>query len=245
VSGGLFPKGEWNDWIDGHGTPKGEPVDAHVNELYPEDGTFNVSALYKNMAKAIDADLRKAPEAVLHTEATPRGGKVVAKVRVGFPSSSHSDVYVRMLVVEDVVNTLVTDAKPVGFWSQIDGIRQNHYMVVRSASRDGKSPDRYPLGSLLHGAGAVEYTFDMAKVQRQLLASRDVALKLAKSGAGQNRQNGPRRLVAAFTGKDNWVMDPARLYLVALAQDVHTGDVLQAQMVHVDTGPKGERLKLP
>ena len=115
----------------------------------------------------------------------------------------------------------------------------NHYMVVRAASHSGG----YPLGSILNGIGTVTYTFDMAKSQEQRLLRRKQVGILGE--ARRKRDPEDQWNVAGFADKGNWTVDPTRLFVVALVQDVRTGDVLQAQMVHVNTGPYGELLQLP
>jgi len=217
---------EWDDWIDGLGTSS----DNCDNPGCP--------TLYGTMAKAIDADLHKEPEAVLHAEATPRGGKVVAKVQVTSLSPSNRDVYVRMLVVEDTVRLEIADSSRignVGYDPKQD--RLDHYMVVRAASRS----KNYSLGTLLHGNGTVSYTFDMGKLGEQLLRNRKIALNVKDT----NNMRENRKWGAEFISKRNWIMEPARLHLVALVQDVHTGSVLQARMIPVEPGVHGSLLKLP
>jgi hypothetical protein len=81
---------DWGNWIDGHAT-KG----CTAFGCGPDQVT--------NMETVVNAELRKAPEAVLHLEATPRNGTIVTKVQVTSISKSHSDVYLRIVVIEDTV----------------------------------------------------------------------------------------------------------------------------------------------
>ena len=225
---GINGEPNWDDWIDGHSVP-GKLVDQ------------------------IDAELHKAPEAVLHLEATPHGGKIVAKVQVESLSGSHQDVYVRMAVVEDTVNLVVTDTSKLPDYRRPGGeyaYRLNHYMVVRSAARDPKNPSKYTMGIPLHGSGTVTYTFDMAKTQEQRLHFRALQMGTVKPKSEWDNEfvrwmADNRDQYSGFGGMEGWTMDPKRLYLVAFVQDAHTGDVLQTQMVHVNTGLQGELLKLP
>jgi len=157
-----------------------------------------------------------------------------------------------MVVVEDTVQLELTgDKKFEEKWSgYIHNYRKPHYMVVRSALRDG----RYPLGTLVHvnGTSTVSYTFDMVKIQKQRLWYRKLSLGEVQPKSAEDSlmlKNmgglGIGGLGAECGAKKNWMMDPTRLHLVAFVQDVHTGDVLQAQIVRVSTGPKGELLQLP
>jgi len=238
---------EWDDWIDGRATQIHYGLDDKV------------AVLVKDMERKVDSELHKAPEAVLQTEARVQGGTIVAKVQVKSLTPPHSDVYVRMLVVEDTVNLEYTDpsqghvsrATLAAYYHWVKAgytVRLNHYMVVRAASRDNRYPAKYPMGELLHGTGTVSYTFDMVKDQRQRLRNRSLVLgelqpqsELDSYHLDSWKTSGS----AIFADIKNWKLNPTRLHLVTLVQDAHTGDILQTQMIPVNTGRHGELLKLP
>lgn len=116
-----------------------------------------------------------------------------------------------------------------------------HYMVVRGAASEAK----HSLGLLLHGPGKVSYTFNLAKSQQSILNLHKLGLGMPpKAGSDTNNLDLIKEVVSGFPDERAWLINPARLHVVAFVQDVHTGDVLATKMIAVNAGPHGELLKL-
>jgi hypothetical protein len=214
---GVFPQKYEEDWIDGHATES-------MSFAFGDDPVaFNVHS----MATAIEAQRKRAPEAVLQIDATPNTGKLVTHVRVDSLAPEHHDVYVRLLVVEDTVRLKRTAPFDTGYYP-----RATHYMVVRAAARDAA----HTMGLPLHGPGTITYTFDMAKVQARILRSWALGAGAVPGSEEKEAAQDLKSLFAVFSDKSNWTINPARLHVVALVQDAHTGDVLQAAMIPVGRG---------
>jgi hypothetical protein len=188
------------------------------------------------MVTAIDAELQKVPEAVLHVEAHPEGGTLVTQVRVESLTPDHQDVYVRICVVEDTVHLKQAPGVP-------GTPRLDHYMVVRATAHDAA----HPMGLPLHGAGTVSYTFALAKEQQRLLhywALGKAPVPQTADDSTLTQIQDVKNLFSVFPDKQNWLIDSTRLHVIAFVQDAHTGDVLQAAMIPVDAGPHEPELKL-
>jgi hypothetical protein len=222
---GLFPNQYYDDWIDGRGT---------MDNMISLSGEDLAPKYYQAMVTAIEAELKKPPEAVLHVEAIPTGGTLQTRVRVDSVAPGHPDLYVRILVVEDTVRL----RRAPGSTS---GLRLDHYMVVRAAARDAT----HAMGLPLHGKGTLSYTFDLAKVQARIL--RWWQLGMGAAPGSESEAAGAedlKTLFSVFAEKENWLIDPARLRVVAFVQDAKTGDVLQAAMIPIPAGPNGTALTL-
>jgi hypothetical protein len=226
---GIFPRAEteWDDWVNGHS--------AHD---IPGSGSVNIQHnLFDPMARAIDSALRTEPEAAIRVHLVATGGKLTTQVTVDSVSRKHRNLYVRILLVEDTIRldpVLPDSLKEIR-------VRKDHYMVVRSAARRG----RYTMGIPLHvpsGHGRLTYTFDVERLQQSHL--RYYTLHEAAFPDSGKSLEGVflDRVFAFFPNRDDWTMNPERLHVVAAVQDATTGEVLQAQMVPVPTGPAGLQL---
>lgn len=220
---GLLPGNKNSeDYIDGHAT-----TNSNILALVQGQGVL-ASKFYRKMLTAVETELRKVPEAVLHVEARPSGGDLMTQVRVESLAPGHPDVYVRICVVEDTV--LLKQALTAQ-----GTFRSNHYMVVRSVAYDAT----HPMGLPLHGQGTVSYTFALAKEQQRLLhywALGHGPVPQTDDDSTLAQIQDVKVLFSRFPDKQNWVMNPARLHVVAFVQDARTGDVLQAAMIPVGVG---------
>jgi len=241
---GLFPPdtGKYNPWIDGHGA--GNWSQEAVKDLIGPHGDLDVwgemqhaKRDYADYVRMIDAELHRAPEAVLHTQATPHGGTLSTQVTVTSLAPGHPDVYVRIVLVEDTVH-LVLGTQPLN-------IRPDYYMIVRDFARS----TQFPLGIPLHGPGTVNYTFDVAKVQQERIREYRQYIADQREWETEHRKShiiiDPRVLDILPPNANTYRINPARLHVVVYVQDARTGDVLQAQMIPVSTGPHGAKLQLP
>jgi hypothetical protein len=220
---GIFPGRYGDDWIDGRPTSRNNILvamqlgSARMAEKY-----------YHDMAAAIDVALQKAPEAVLHVEAHPAGGTLLTKVRVESLAPDHQDVYVRICVVEDTVRLKKSP-------EAISTPRLDHYMVVRATAHDTV----HSMGLPLHGPGTVSYTFDLAREQRRMLyywALGKAPVPQTANDSALTQIEEVKNLFSVFPDKQNWLMNPIRLHVVAFVQDAYTGDVLQAAIIPVNSG---------
>lgn len=222
---GLFPNQYHDDWIDGHGT---------ADNMLSLTGEDLAPKYYQAMVTAIETERKKAPEAVLHVDATPAGGLLKTRVRVDSIAPGHAELYLRIVVVEDTVH--LTRAP-----GSTSGLRLDHSMVVRAAARDAA----HPMGLPLHGPGQISYTFELGKEQTRIL--RWWQLGAGAAPGSESEAAGAedlKVLFPTFIEKRNWLINPERLHVVAFVQDAHTGDVLQAAMIPVPAGPHGPLLKL-
>jgi hypothetical protein len=215
---GFVPRGKyWDNWIDGHATESNGNLFENVN--------VRAAQMVRSMTAAIDTELKKAPEAVLHIDAHGAKGVLMTQVHVDSLAPGHRDVYVRICLVED---TVLLQKAP----GQKATPRLNHYMVVRAVSQDSV----YPLGLPLPASRTVSYTFPLMQKQQRLLHYWELGNTPVSKTASEEKLSQMRDiqiLYALFPDKKNWLMNPARLHVVAFVQDAHTGDVLQAAMIPV------------
>jgi hypothetical protein len=219
-----FPQRYGDDWIDGRPTTTMD----NLFEVASQSNDVRAAKYYHDMSRAIDAELQKAPEAVLQVTARSVEGAVVTEVHVESLATDHMDVYVRLCVVEDTIQLRQapgTPGKP----------RLDHYMVVRAAARDMT----HPMGLPLHGPGTVTYTFDLAKTQQRLLRYWQLGndpIPQKTDDDVLDRIKEVKEVFLRFPDQQNWRINPARLHVVAFVQDARTGDVLQAAMSPVPAG---------
>jgi hypothetical protein len=220
---GILPKqAAWDDWINGH-------------SRIDERAIYSAEAGYTTMVRAIDSLLRTPPAARLHVQATWHAtwhaNQLVTEVTVDSLAPEHRDVYVRLVLLEDTVRLIFDTSAHAVHRTKVE-----HYMVVRSAARTAA----LPLGLPLHaprGHGTVTYTFDVGRLQRDLLANKHIGMgmipasQLTPDRAEEIEEM--KRIFALFPDDRNWMLDSTRLHVVAFVQDPRTGDILQAQMVRV------------
>jgi hypothetical protein len=216
---GILPaQPAWDDWINGY---SGDD----------EHGVESADAFYTTMVRAIDSALQTPPAARLQVEVTAHAGQLLTRVTVDSLGPAHRDVYVRLVLLEDTVR-LIFDTSA----HAVHRTKTEHYMVVRSAARTAALPLGLPLQTP-HGHGRVTYTFDVARLQRELLANKQLGMGLIPASQltpdRAEEIEEMKRIFALFPDGRNWTLDPARLHVVAFVQDPRTGEILQAQMVPV------------
>ena len=224
---GLFPNQYHDDWIDGHGT---------MDNMLSLSGEDLRPKYYRAMVNAIETELHKAPEAVLHVEATPHGGTLQTRVHVESLAPNRAETYVRILVVEDTVRL----QRAPQFDKGGPYPRVEHYMVVRAFAHDAT----HVLGLPLTGPGTVSYTFDLAQAQARLLRWWQLGMGAAPGSQEKETAEDVKQMFSIFSDKANWLIHPSHLHVVAFVQDAHTGEVLQAAMIPVAAGSNGTPLKL-
>jgi len=238
---GLFPRDprdslKWNSWVDGHATEDWSNANDPMDDRNRPNGNVwayfrFVQKNYADAVQAIDAELQRAPEAVLRVQVTPHGGTLSTQVTVTSLAPGHSDVYVRIVLAEDTVHLVLGPRNRV--------FRPDFHMVVRDFARSAQ----FPLGVPLHGAGAVHYTFDVAKVQADLNQVFKKTLSDCTLYRKEHSDGGACDVIQPVAS--NYRINPKRLHVVAFVQDAVTGDVLQAQMVPASMGQQVAQLKLP
>jgi len=205
-----------------------------------------------NLAKAVDAELKRPPEAFLQVQTRVDHGRIIASVKVDSITGKHKKTYLRLVVVEDTVH-LVADGQyeqPRPNVAQLP--RQVHHMVVRADAHT----KTLSLGLPLRVPGTIEYTFDMAAVQSRFVRYHKFGIdsiapwdfrtwqesKVVKIWNPDHKKSTEEELVK-FPDERDWRMDPLRLHVVAFVQDAESAEVLQAVMVQLD--PAQARRLLP
>ena len=186
------------------------------------------------------------------TNERAKGGRVLTHVHVDSVTGQHPKVYLRLLLVEDSIRL------------RGDGIdradtflpRLKHHMVVRAVAH--RPPVFWALS--LQVPGTVNYTFDVAALQRRHLRYYKQGVKALAQAYPVSKEPRQKRDMFAldssmldewtkqlkrFPDEQDWRMNPTRLHIVAYIQDARTGEILQAAMVPVDAGWNGKRLVLP
>ena len=241
VCPGLLKKDGMDDWIDGTSTP------------YVSEHDSAAQLLYETMRPVVDAELRRPPEAFFHVRATVRRGQVLTRVTVDSITGRHTQVFLRLLLVEDTVtlgspqieehgalpDPVTKVSRPV-----VRPLRREYHMVVRAyAHLPGLA-----LGVPVRAGSTQQYTFDVAAIQQRHLRYHQIAAQLAAhTPLQESDQRFLQRFMDAdwskaytdvmgmFTDQRDWEINPMRLHIVAFVQDAHTGEVLQTVMVPVDS----------
>ena len=175
-----------------------------------------------------------------------QGGQVLTRVQIDSVTGQHPKVYLRLMLVEDTV-LLTGDGID---WRALTGLnaknqydveqpmRQLHYNVVRAVAH--RPPVRW--GLPLQVPGTVQYTFDVAAIQRRHLEYYRGGVKAIVDSIPRDNKwligNGSHDVFASqlprFPDEHDWRMNPKRLHVVAYVQDAQTGEILQAAMVPVN-----------
>jgi len=200
---------------------RGEPVGTELNYRWLE-----LEGFQRNSAR-VDHELTRAPDADLrvmaswpqqnghvdrdHIQASVRIDSIASHVR----ASGHP-LAVRMVLYEDTV------------WIHTNTIRRIYLNVVREATQN----DTLSLGLPVPPAvpAAVDYTFDVGAVERLMQRVRDDPKGLIQSARGDYYGDLP-----ALWHPDprDLRIDRSRLYVIAMIQDLTTGEILQAAVTKV------------
>jgi len=186
---------------------------------------------YNRMAAGIDSELLRAPEAFFHVQTTVRGGKINIGVKVDSLKGNHPQLVLRLLLVEDTLtlhpSALVDTTTPV--WA----LNREQYMLVYATAHT----PALALGVPLPGPGTMKYTFDVAAIQRRLLSIYHGDMTWVNP---IYKKEWVQEEKARFPSERDWRLNPMRLHVIAMIQDLQSGEILQASMVPVD----GKRLVL-
>jgi hypothetical protein len=219
-----------DDWIDGRSA--NSTID--FSGLIGGGGTPQ-SSPYGRLVQAVDAELRRAPEAFFHVQARMADGQMQVQVHIDSITGHHPQTLLRLLLVEDTValqhplywyrhraETLGMNERP---------LRREHHMVVRAVAHQAPLAMALPTS----GPGTLSYTFDVAAIQRRQAAYHTEGISaLARARPWWLVDTADvtmiKDILSTFPDAHDWTIDPARLHVIAFVQDAHTGDVLQATM---------------
>ena len=236
--------------LDGFNIADGTGMEDIQGKEWPQQAT----TLYYP-TKVIDTELRRPPEAFFHLQSTVQGGRVLTRVQVDSVTGQHPKVYLRLLLVEDTV-LLIGDGidwkvkAPHPYHPQ--PMRQLHFQVVRAVARTKSVIWGLPL----QVPGTVQYTFDVAAIQRRHLRyyrrGSQAFWDMYPDGSTfvgfvhkKKDGDGWKGFFDCFPDERDWRMNPTRLHVVAYVQDAQTGEILQAATVPVNDWKNGKRLVLP
>jgi hypothetical protein len=192
---------------------------------------------YPKLVRAVDAELRRAPEAFVRMQARMADGQVRVQVHVDSVTGNHPQTLLRLLLVEDTVAL----QHPLYWYRQRAEklgvnerpLRREHHMVVRAVAR--QLP--VAMGIPMSGSGTLPYTFDLAAIQHRRAAYHTEGFPaVARAHPAYLTDTADvtmiKGILSTFPDAQDWTINPARLHVIAFVQDAHTGEVLQAAMVH-------------
>ena len=189
------------------------------------------------LRKQIDTLLERAPGARLSLATTVRGGALDARLAIEGVAPAHAHVVARFILLEDTVRmTGETN-------------RRLHYGVVRAASRSADLSLAVPLTHDAAGRAEARYTFALDTLAGQFARQRsgriiiDARTRTHPEFREQLESMVDRwpQLTSGFPDRNDWRMQAARLHVVALVQDLDTGEVLQTVSIPVATGAAERR----
>lgn len=227
-----------SEWIDGR-----KPVAKQVATQAGEPGIR--SQMYVHLARAIDAELQRPPEAFFQVQTRVTGGTVQVHVQVDSIVGRHPATYLRLLLVEDTVSLV----HPLYWYNELGkkigydhkALRREHHMVVRAVAHEPAVPWGLSLSHAGTVTSPVTYTFDVAAIQRRALGYRTQGVSAMQGYdpeyfSDTANVNMTTQILGMFPDARDWRIDPRRLHVVAFVQDAHTGEVLQSTMVSVPPG---------
>jgi len=209
--------------VNGHGVstvpvPGTTPVLRGALDTVPHPGR------HANMIATIDSALQQSPEAQLRvTTAVQRApGSVQLHVTTRVDAGTHprANLAVRLMLVRDTV------------WLRSGSLRRLMFNPVLSMSHTPALPLGLPLPA--QEKVPVDYTFDLTAIQRGITAQRTSDGWQRWSDAHQFGMDGTSQrdnTLMTYPDPRDWQIDWSHVFLVALVQDVHTSDILQAVRV--------------
>jgi len=177
---------------------------------------------YQRLVSRIDTLLAQRPDARLDVALTVHDDRIDVRTRIDSVHGAHSRLALRLVLLQDTV------------WIRSGSYRRIYQNVARAYNH----ADGYPMGVPFTAAEQTElhYTFDVAAVQNDILAARDVDARLALNPMEWDRARMSAErdaVIARFQDPRDWLVDRAHLYVVAFVQDLESGEVLQAVRVKV------------
>jgi hypothetical protein len=182
------------------------------------------------LAQATDRELTRPPEARVQVETQQHGHTLNVTSWVDSLRGVHHRVALRLLLVRDTV------------WLRSGHVRRLLFNTVLAMSHS----DSLSMGLcvLMHPTETVpiHYAFDLARLQQGILAQRTTDgwgrfYATVYWGSRESARDYPRLIgernsaIARFSDPRDWQIDWTHVYLVAIVQDLDTGDMLQALRV--------------
>lgn len=202
----------------------GDPWINGLPSLTPEPGSPQQS--YESYVAQIDQALTLPPGAVLAMRVTHQGDQVDVRLIVDSVRAPSHRLAARIVLVEDTVRVMGATN------------RRLQYGVIRAVAHSPGLLLGIPLTGPAGGRQTAQYHFDLAAITAQLQSQRSTLAILrqrmsADSAKAQMDEFGDRwpDLLTNYPDPSDWRMNRNRLHVIALVQDLDTGEILQATRV--------------